>query len=220
MKYSLLLFFCFIIYSGAYAQYDSSLAAELEVIMHDDQSVREELNGVRNKYATDTAILRAESGRLFALMNQKDSINILKVSSIINRQGWPAPEVVGKAGSSTPFWVIQHAGIDTQLKYLPLVRQAVKDGKVQGKNLALLEDRVLLGTGKRQLYGTQVGGSMVMDEFYVAPLSDPDNVDKRRVAMGLEPLAEYIAQWKIQWNIEAYKKKLPELDKIYGITEK
>ena len=165
MKHLLLLVFCSILYCGAYAQYDSSLAAELAIIMHDDQSVREELEGVRNKYATDTAMLRTESGRLFALMNQKDSINIIKVSAILNRHGWPAPEAVGTAGSNTPFWVIQHAGIDTQLKYLPLVRQAVKEGKVQGENLALLEDRVLLGTGKRQLYGTQIGGSMVMDEF-------------------------------------------------------
>jgi hypothetical protein len=44
------------------------------------------------------------------------------------------------------------------------------------------------------------------------PLEDPDNVDKRRAAVGLEPLADYVKSWDIEWNVEAYKKQLPAIE--------
>lgn len=220
MKHILLFFTCLMLYLCASAQYDSSLAEELKIILHDDQSMREKLEGLRIKYAGDTAMLRTESHRLAVLINKQDAANMIKVADIINRQGWPGPEVVGKSGSNTLFWVIQHADIDIQQKYLPIVRQAVKEGKLSSENLALLEDRVLLGTGKRQLYGTQIGGDMVANEVYVMPLDDPDNVDKRRASIGLEPLANYVTDWNISWDVEAYKKRLPELDIMYSIKQK
>ncbi len=36
---------------------------------------------------------------------------------------------------------LQHADLPTQEKYLPMIRQAEKDGKTLSSNLALLEDR-------------------------------------------------------------------------------
>lgn len=59
-------------------------------------------------------------------------------------------EVVGNKGSTTLFLVIQHADLGTQVKYLPMVREAVKQHKAQASNLALLEDRVALGQGKNK----------------------------------------------------------------------
>lgn len=220
MKHCVFLLLFLVFHSLAFAQYDSSLAKELSIILNDDQKVREEIEGLRSKYPADTMLLIAENKRLTTIMKKQDSINLIKVVNILNSVGWPAPEVVGQKGSNTPFWIIQHAGIDTQVKYLPLVRRAVSDGKVSGENLALLEDRVLLGTGKRQLYGTQIGGNIVTNEFYVMPLNDPDNVDKRRASIGLEPLSQYITDWNITWDVDAYKKRLPELDMMYGIKEK
>jgi hypothetical protein len=40
------------------------------------------------------------------------------------------------------FLVIQHSDSTTQEKYLPLLKQAVKDNRAFGHDLALLEDRV------------------------------------------------------------------------------
>ncbi len=48
--------------------------------------------------------------------------------------------------------------------------------------------------------------------YYVSPFEDPDNVDKRRAAVGLQPLAEYVYQWQIKWDIEQYKKDLPQIE--------
>lgn len=74
------------------------------------------------------------------------------------------------------------------------MRTAVKEGKTQADWLALLEDRVALGEGKKQLYGSQLFWDKVAKKSYVAPLEDPDNVDSRRKSVGLEPMAEYLKQ--------------------------
>lgn len=34
--------------------------------------------------------------------------------------------------------------------------------------------------------------------------------DKRRTEVGLEPLADYVKDWQIKWDIEQYKKDLPK----------
>ncbi|RYF64937.1 MAG: hypothetical protein EOO39_25770 [Cytophagaceae bacterium] len=93
-----------------------------------------------------------------------------------------------------------------------MMREAVKNGKAWGGNLALLEDRVALGQGKRQVYGSQIGRNMDTKLYYVLPLEDPDNVDKRRTAVGLPPLAEYVSRWKIVWNVDQYKKELATIE--------
>ena len=92
------------------------------------------------------------------------------------------------------------------------MREAVKNKNASGSALALLEDRVALGEGKRQIYGSQIGYDNVTNKSYVLPLDDPDNVDKRRAEVGLGLLADYVKRWDIIWNVEEYKKQLPELE--------
>ena len=69
---------------------------------------------------------------------------------------------------------------------------ALPKDEVSQKDLAYLTDRVLLKEGKQQLYGTQFtsdGGKWIP-----RPLEDEPNVDSRRAAVGLPPLAEYARQ--------------------------
>ena len=146
------------------------------------------------------------------IIQEKDSINLIAVSSILDQYGWLGSEVVGQQGNSALFLVIQHADINTQQKYLPMMREAVKSGKARGSNLALLEDRVALRQGKKQIYGSQIGRDPITNLYFVSPLEDPDNVDKRRAEVGLGPLADYVSKWNIQWDVEQYKKDLPSLE--------
>jgi hypothetical protein len=115
--------------------------------------------------------------------------------------------------------IIQHSDIKTQEHYLPLMREAVKNKKATSSDLASLEDRVALRQGGKQIYGTQIGYDSKTLKYYVSPLEDPDNVDKRRAEAGLKPLSEvlefYFDTWKLKWDVEQYKKDLPEiLEKI------
>ena len=93
-----------------------------------------------------------------------------------------------------------------------MMRAAVAKGDAEPADLALLEDRVALGEGKRQIYGSQIGRDPDTGEFYVSPLEDPDHVDERRRAVGLEPIADYVSNWDIIWDVKAYKADLPALE--------
>lgn len=146
------------------------------------------------------------------IISEKDSINLFQVKQILDQYGWLGADVVSDQGNSTLFLVIQHSDLATQEKYLPMMREAVKNGKAAGSSLALLEDRVALGQGKRQIYGSQISRDPETQEYYISPLEDPDNVDKRRAEVGLGPLSEYVIHWQIKWDIEKYKKDLPKLE--------
>ena len=190
----------------SFAQLNKPLVAKLDSVYRDDQKYREQIDSVINKFGLQSK----EMHSLIVLMNELDSINLVKVKTILDKYGWLGADSIGKKGNYTLFLVIQHGDQTTQEKYLPMLKEAVKNGRAKGSNLALLEDRVLLGQGKMQIYGSQIGMDNETQLYYVSPLEDPDNVDKRRASVGLEPLADYVKGWQIIWNIEQYKKDLPK----------
>jgi uncharacterized protein (UPF0335 family) len=192
----------------AEANLNKPLVARLDSIQVEDQKYRQQIDGIDKKYGWDSK----EMKDLLKIIGYKDSINLIKVKAILDTYGWLGADVVGQQGNSTLFLVIQHADQKTQEKYLPMMRAAVKNGKAQGSSLALLEDRVALGQGKRQIYGSQIGRDPDTQLYYVSPLEDPDNVDKRRAEVGLGTLAEYVNRWQIKWDVEQYKKDLPKLE--------
>ena len=194
----------------AEANLDKTLVATLDSIFNDDQNGRQQLKEVEAIYGVDSKELKAH----WKMISEKDSINLIKVKTILDTRGWLGEDVVGEQGNTTLFLVIQHSDIKTQEHYLPMMRQAVKNGKAKGSSLALLEDRVALRQGRMQIYGSQINRDIKTQSFYVSPLEDPDNVDKRRAEVGLQPLAEYLLNWNLVWDAEQYKKDLP------GIMEK
>jgi len=89
-----------------------------------------------------------------------------------------------------------------------MMREAVKNGNANSNNLALLEDRVAIIKGGKQIYGSQIGRDQETGEYYILPLWDPENVDQRREEVGLGPLQEYVSKWGINWSVEDYKKSI------------
>lgn len=185
---------------------DKQLIAQLDTIMQTDQKYRMRIDAVAAAHGRDSKEMRD----LWTTITLYDSLNLIKVTKIIDKYGWPGPEVAGNEGNQAVFLVIQHADIATQEKYLPMMRKAAKEKKAEPSSLALLEDRVALRQGKKQIYGSQIGGDG--KELWVSPLEDPDNVDKRRAEVGLGPLTEYVNHWNIKWDVNEYKKKLPEIE--------
>lgn len=117
-----------------------------------------------------------------------------RLREIIDEHGWPGWDVVGADGASAAWVIAQHSDLDPpfQQDALELMREAVTDGAADPIELAYLEDRVGMNTIGEQVYGTQVG--CVDGEARPAPLTDPDRVEERRAEVGLEPLAEYLAE--------------------------
>lgn len=187
-------------------KYNNPLINELKTIFETDQKYRLLIDSVIARFGADSD----EAQTLWTKMKEADSLNVLKVTNILNHHGWVGPDVVGQRGNITIFLVIQHADLATQLKYLPMMRRAVRDGNASPAHLAMLEDRVALRQGKQQIYGSQVAQDNTTGKYYVENLHDPENVDKRRADVGLPPLAEYLKQWGIVWNAEEYKRKMKE----------
>ncbi|MBK9567849.1 MAG: DUF6624 domain-containing protein [Saprospiraceae bacterium] len=187
---------------------DKTLVAILDTVYIEDQKYRQQIKDIESKFGWESKEMQDH----WKIINEKDSINLIKVCKILDTHGWIGPDIVGRQGSSAIFLVIQHADLPIQEKYLPLMREAVKNNKAQGSSLALLEDRVALRQGKRQIYGSQVGRDDESGQHYVLPLEDPDNVDVRRASVGLPPLADYVNNWQIKWNPEQYKKDLPAIE--------
>lgn len=186
----------------------TEVAALLETVRYDDQKYRQESGEIQEKYGHDSEEVRAH----WDLIQEQDSINLVKVEKILDEHGWLGWDKVGRNANAALFLVIQHADLETQEKYLPMLREAVKRGDATPADLALLEDRVALRQGQKQIYGSQIGRDTVTGEYYISPLEDPDNVDKRRAEVGLGPIEDYIANWDLTWDVETYKKQLPELE--------
>lgn len=193
--------------------YDKPLQKELLDIYTEDQGIRGDFMKIYKDPNSD----KKKIDSIGKLMRKKDSINLIKVIKILDEKGWVGKDVVGAQANQTLFLVIQHSDLKYQQKYLPMMREAVKKGNANPGNLAYLEDRVALREGRRQIYGSQSSKNKMTNKLHISPMIDPDNVDKRRAEVGLGTMAEYAAKMNIEWNLEAYKKELPEIEKLENI---
>lgn len=128
-------------------------------------------------------------------IKRADKDNWKYVSKVLDQHGWIDQHVIGFSASNALFLVVQHGDSPTQEKYLPLLRQAVKEKKAFSHDLALLEDRVLLRRGQKQIYGSQVSCDSTGKTCWILSIEDEENVDKRRAEVGLQPLANYVRHW-------------------------
>jgi hypothetical protein len=188
--------------------FDKKLVKILDKIYFDDQHTRSQIRSKEEKYGRDSKEMKA----FWQTILKKDSINLIKVSNILDTQGWPSKKKIGKRGTSTLFLVIQHSNLKTQQKYLPMITKAMNLNDLPKRQYAMFYDRLLLGQGKRQIYGTQLAMSKESKKPYVLPLGDAKNVDKRRAMMGLNSMQENLNRWNLTWDIEAYLKILPKIE--------
>ena len=188
--------------------YDLSLKDELNAIHKEDQEIR------KLYIQAEKEGKEAEKDSLGKLMQRLDSVNITKVCRILDTKGWVGKSVVGDHANFTLFLVIQHADLLTQQRYLPMAKRAVSVKNANRSELAYLEDRIAMREGGKQIYGSQMGMDPATLKYYVYPLFDPDNVNKRRREVGMQSLNEYLKYYDTTWDVEAYKKELPKLMKL------
>jgi hypothetical protein len=192
----------------ASVHFDKKLVAQLDEIYFDDQSARNQIRTKEEKYGRGSK----EMDAFWQTILKKDSINLIKVSTILDDRGWPDKSIIGKRGTSTLFLVIQHADHETKEKYLPMIEEAVKKDNLPKRQYAMFYDRLVLNRGERQVYGTQLANNNETKESYVLPLSDPKNVDKRRMEMGLNSMQENMNRWNLIWDVDEYIKARPAIE--------
>jgi hypothetical protein len=180
----------------AEANLDSSRVLQLDSIYNDDQKYRLMLDSIE-KFGENRS---EEINELWKVINKRDSLNLIKVTYILDNYGWLGPDVVGVTGNETFFLVIQHSDIETQEKYKLLMENAVRNGKASASSFALLTDRIEMGNKRPQIYGSQVQGNRSKG-YKVYKIKDEINVNKRRAEVGLEPLEEYLKNWNIVYKL-------------------
>ena len=179
------------------AKLDKPIIAILDTIFKADQDLIQQNRGEVNSPEWKAWSKKA---------SQLDSVNLIKVTEIINKNGWPGEEIIGWHGSSALWVVFQHSTLENQEKYLPLMREAVKKGKARSAQLALLEDRILVRNGKEQIYGTQAGTDS-LGIYKIWPIKDERNVNKLRFSVGLGPLQWYAKQIGLRYTSQKSIKK-------------
>jgi hypothetical protein len=163
------------------------LKRELQAMHESDQGPRRVMGPMQQRYPAGAPQLDS----LYREMKLHDIQNEARVKAIIAQYGWPGASLVGRAGSTTAFLVLQHSNLATIQEYLPLIRQATAKGELAKGELALMEDRVLIFQRKQQTYGSQVRSNAATGKMEFYPIEDEAHVDERRATMGLSPLAEY-----------------------------
>ncbi|MGA8113564.1 MAG: DUF6624 domain-containing protein [Actinocatenispora sp.] len=116
--------------------------------------------------------------------------NTGRLKAIVDECGWPTISMVGREAASAAWLLAQHSDHDPafQSRVVDLMAEAGDD--IDRTDWAYLVDRLACGRGEPQEYGTQLewcdGG------LRARKLRDPGDVDRRRTAVGLQPLAEYL----------------------------
>ena len=117
--------------------------------------------------------------------------NTVKLCEILKTSGWPTTAVVDREGVVAAFQILKTSGtFELQRDLLPVIVAVIKKDPTQKSDFAGLYDRLRVGAGMKQLFGTQavsVGGFLIL-----YPIEDPTKVDALRAEYGLSPIDLYI----------------------------
>lgn len=163
---------------------DEALAVELIALALDDQRVRAEL-------LAEGVLFGGYHPRMESVHRR----NAARLAEIVAAGGWPTERVVGVEGAAAAGLIAQHAigEPDFQRACLVALQRASDRGEVPAWQPAMLEDRIRVFEGRPQRYGTQLEAD---DEgrLHPHPIEEPEGVEERRRAVGLEPLADRLAR--------------------------
>jgi hypothetical protein len=131
--------------------------------------------------------------------SEVDKKNTKELKKIISKHGWPTISMVGKRASFCAWLLAQHADHDKrfQKKALKLLKKIYSKNwrDVDPMNIAFLTDRILVGNGKKQIFGTQ----FYMDKSGALkpyPIRNKSGLDERRKKYGIPPFKEYLKSIK------------------------
>lgn len=178
------------------AMHNDPTVIELEDIHRLDQWYRVKRDSVLSVHKKDSEGFK----KFMSDWLLQDSLNCLRITQILDQQGWLGPDEVGAYGSKAFYLVIQHAPLPIQEKYYPKMQQAVQAGKAAAADLAYLEDRILMRQGKPQRYGSQIRADKGTGMWILHPVEDPANLDARRAAVGLGPISAYLESTGAVWK--------------------
>ena len=197
-----LLFICALAFAHAQTKLNLPLKHELDSMYVLDQKYRELLSVKLDSNRVDSLTrvygVNKENltNQIWKIQTLADSSNIKRVVEIIKQYGYPGKTLVGEPTNEAVFYVIQHSSVID--KYLPLIEKAAKEKQLPFHLYAMMKDRSLMYNKKEQIWGTQAKGMTVYNKetgktrwvFFIWPVADPANVNKRRKEAGFPQTVE------------------------------
>jgi len=127
-----------------------------------------------------------------------DGVNNMRIKKIIEDYGYPTQKLIGKQAMDSFLILVQSQNFD-----LDLQKACLENCDFRPKLKAHLIDKVLLNSGKKQIYGTQFQRDKNLNSI-PRPIQDIKNLDKRRKSVGLGPFKQ---EWeKMKRRAEETKK--------------
>jgi hypothetical protein len=164
-------------------------------VLHErDQQIRHKLMSVQQAYIAEQRTELIDSiVMLVAEQDRVDSLNRVAVDSLL-QNGWP--EGLSEQSNRTIWLIIDHADVEYQERYLPLIGQQAVRGTISPSDYATLLDRVNVRRQRPQRYGTQTGYKQRDDEVFtfVYPIENIDALDSLRLSVGLDSMHLYLRQ--------------------------
>jgi hypothetical protein len=124
----------------------------------------------------------------------RDNAEWLKAE--IKSRGWFTLSADGPEADRAAWLMVQHSDHDSvfQREALTLLTRLKDQNETSKRNYAYLYDRLAANEGRNQLYGTQARCRAGQREPHPA-VDEPEGLEARRAAMGLETLETYYARW-------------------------
>lgn len=120
-------------------------------------------------------------------MIQIDNENQKILIPILEKYGWISKSKIGEKASKTIFLVVQHSETEVMMKYFPQLDSLSKIGEASRIHAAMMEDRILMDRGQKQIYGTQATTTLSSDgKLVIWPIENPAIVDSLRKEIGFE----------------------------------
>ena len=164
-----------------------NLDSLLRNVRESDQSARLAMIELTRSDQLDIdAVLAAQTK-----IEEVDSTNQVIVARLLD-SGWP--QGLSEEANNAIWLVIDHAPIDYQLRYMPLIEEQVATGAISKSQYATLFDRIRMRQGEPQRYGTQTVQRRSAEQnasIYVWPIENPRKLNRLRRAMGLTPIKRY-----------------------------
>lgn len=113
---------------------------------------------------------------------------------ILDKYGWIEQSKIGTKAADAFFYIIQHSEMELMDKWYPDFKRLADNGEANARQCAMMEDRLLMRKGKRQIYGTQASDFRTYKKMAIWPIENPENVNERRRKIGFKTTVEEYAK--------------------------
>lgn len=152
-----------------------------------DQNMRIAAHKLQQQRRTDKSITDLQVSQSIAAVVANDRQLQNELDDLVARCGWPTTSGYGDKAPQYASFIVQHAELHYQEKYLPIMQAAATAGELPSHAVATLTDRILMRKNLPQRYGSQLTDAS--GTLTVYPIEDPQHVDARRAEAGMIPVS-------------------------------